>query len=79
MTPTTRDIKRAIKPLPFCFYVRNWKDGKAWVMPADLISSNEKAQAKVVETLKAAGFECSARGTPGTSGEYTVEVAVKNG
>lgn len=74
MNPLTKRLKAALIAVPDSS-VRGWRDGTAWVSCTRLSSYAKEAwREKALPVLTAAGFNCKPSGTPGTAGEYMIEV-----
>jgi hypothetical protein len=70
MRDKTKQVKAALRSIPD-HWVRTWRDGTCWCGTRYASASN---QAAVLEALQRAEIPAVARGTPGTAGEYTIEV-----
>lgn len=74
MNPTTKALRSAVKDIPDA-WVRVYRDGSIWAGSKRKQSS--KAMTEVRAALEAAGYRCECKGTPGTEGEFIIDVFQK--
>lgn len=72
MNPKVRKIKSILAALPFKTWARASEGSRVWASP-EFATSPDRSTI-IAETLRAFGYRCELNGTPGTSGEYVVEV-----
>jgi hypothetical protein len=70
MNPTTKSLRDAVKHIDDT-WVWVFRDGTKWVGST---RRSTKATAEVKAALEAAGYRCECNGTPGTSGEFIIDV-----